>query len=97
MTLDLQTTIESAWEERATLNPQSANPAVVQAVEHTIDALDQGSLRVAEKVDGQWTVHQWIKKAVLLSFRLNKNEVMGQSPLQFYDKVPLKFAGILKT
>jgi 2,3,4,5-tetrahydropyridine-2,6-dicarboxylate N-succinyltransferase len=93
MTLDLQSTIESAWEDRATLSPKSADAAVVEAVEHTIDALDQGSLRVAEKVDNQWVVHQWIKKAVLLSFRLNGNEVMGQSPLQFYDKVPLKFAG----
>ena len=93
MTLDLQSTIEAGWENRAALSPQTAEQSVREAVEHTIDGLDQGTLRVAEKIDGQWVVHQWIKKAVLLSFRLYDNEVMGQAPLQFFDKVPLKFAG----
>lgn len=93
MTLDLQTTIEKAWEERASLSPQTVDPTVLEAVEHAIDALDQGTLRVAEKVGKDWVVHQWLKKAVLLSFRVNDNEVMGQAPLQFFDKVPLKFSG----
>jgi 2,3,4,5-tetrahydropyridine-2-carboxylate N-succinyltransferase len=97
MTLDLQTTIESGWENRASLNAKTAEAALREAVEHTIDGLDQGTLRVAEKINGQWEVHQWIKKAVLLSFRLNDNEVMGESPLQFYDKVPLKFSGFGET
>jgi 2,3,4,5-tetrahydropyridine-2,6-dicarboxylate N-succinyltransferase len=93
MTLDLQTTIESGWDNRTAITPKTAEAGLREAVEHTIDGLDQGTLRVAEKIDGQWVVHQWIKKAVLLSFRLNDNEPMGQSPMQFYDKVPLKFAG----
>jgi 2,3,4,5-tetrahydropyridine-2-carboxylate N-succinyltransferase len=92
MTLDLQTTIENAWETRASLTPTDARAEVREAVEHTIDALDTGRLRVADKSTGTWVVHQWIKKAVLLSFRLQENAVMGQAPLQFYDKVPLKFA-----
>jgi len=93
MTLDLQTTIERAWDDRANLSPIEADAGVREAVEHVIDALDGGRLRVAEK-DGQgWVVHQWIKKAVLLSFRLSDNTVMGEAPLQFFDKVPLKFAG----
>ena len=93
MTLDLQTTIEQAWENRVNLSPVDASAEVRDAVEHTIDGLDLGRLRVAEKIDDQWIVHQWIKKAVLLSFRLHDNAVMGQGPLQFYDKVPTKFAG----
>ncbi|ANN77395.1 2,3,4,5-tetrahydropyridine-2,6-dicarboxylate N-succinyltransferase [Bordetella flabilis] len=92
MTLDLQSTIENAWEARASLTPTDASAEVREAVEHTIDALDTGRLRVADKSTGQWIVHQWIKKAVLLSFRLQENAVMGEAPLQFYDKVPLKFA-----
>ena len=92
MTLDIQKTIESGWEDRANLSPTAASAGVREAVAHTIDALDTGALRVAEKINGNWVVHQWIKKAVLLSFRLNDNGVMGQAPLQFYDKVPLKFS-----
>jgi len=92
MTLDLQTTIEQGWEARTTLTPKDADASIREAVEHAIDALDTGRLRVAEKTGGGWVVHQWLKKAVLLSFRLNDNGIMGQAPLQFYDKVPLKFA-----
>jgi 2,3,4,5-tetrahydropyridine-2-carboxylate N-succinyltransferase len=93
MTLDLQTTIEHAWEDRASLSPQTTDATVREAIEHAIDALDQGTLRVAEKIGTDWVVHQWLKKAVLLSFRINDNEVMGQAPLEFFDKVPLKFSG----
>ena len=92
MTLDLQNAIESGWDDRANLSPKAASATVREAVAHTLDALDNGSLRVAEKINGDWVVHQWVKKAVLLSFRLNDNGVMGQAPMQFYDKVPLKFA-----
>ncbi|ALM82202.1 2,3,4,5-tetrahydropyridine-2,6-dicarboxylate N-succinyltransferase [Bordetella sp. N] len=92
MTLDLQTTIEAAWEARASLSPSDASAEIREAVEHTIDGLDTGRLRVADKSTGDWVVHQWIKKAVLLSFRLQENAIMGQAPMQFYDKVPLKFA-----
>ena len=87
MTLDLQTTIEKAWEDRTNLSPADASAEVREAVEHTIDGLTC-RLRVAEKINDDWVVHQWIKKAVLLSFRLSENAIMGQAPLQFYDKVP---------
>jgi len=92
MTLDLQTTLEQAWEDRANLSPSDASAEVRDAVEHALDALDTGRLRVAEKIGDDWVVHQWLKKAVLLSFRLQDNAVMGQAPAQYYDKVPLKFA-----
>jgi len=92
MTLDLQTTLEAAWEDRANLSPASASADVREAVAHALDALDAGRLRVAEKIDGRWVVHQWLKKAVLLSFRLQDNVVSGAAPTQYYDKVPLKFA-----
>ena len=97
MTLDLQTTIEKAWDERANLSPTDASAEIREAVEHALDALDSGRLRVAEKINDNWVVHQWLKKAVLLSFRLNDNVIMGESPLQFYDKVPTKFSGFGET
>ncbi|HWC44795.1 MAG TPA: 2,3,4,5-tetrahydropyridine-2,6-dicarboxylate N-succinyltransferase [Casimicrobiaceae bacterium] len=93
---NLQPTIEAAWETRSELFPGTAAPAIRDAVAHVIDELDAGRLRVAEKVDGTWVTHQWIKKAVLLSFRLADNEPIGlagpQAPFRFYDKVPTKFA-----
>lgn len=92
MTTDLQNTIENAWESRADISPASASADVRDAVNHTLAQLDKGTLRVAEKSSGQWVVHQWVKKAVLLSFRLENNGVMGQAPVQYYDKVDLKFA-----
>jgi 2,3,4,5-tetrahydropyridine-2-carboxylate N-succinyltransferase len=71
------------------------SPQVREAVEHVIADLDAGRLRVAERQGvGQWTVNQWVKKAVLLSFRLNDNRVMRAGDLSFFDKVPTKFAGI---
>jgi 2,3,4,5-tetrahydropyridine-2,6-dicarboxylate N-succinyltransferase len=92
----LEQTIEAAWEERAALSPAHAPPAVRDAVEHVIDRLDRGELRVAEKRDGAWVTHQWIKKAVLLSFRLADNRSTGaigpDAPFRFYDKVGTKFA-----
>ena len=92
---DLQATIEAAWETRDGLNTQTKG-SVREAVETAIAALDDGSLRVAEKIDGTWTVHQWAKKAVLLSFRLNDNQVLPGGPgMQgaWFDKVPSKFEG----
>ena len=91
MTSDLQRIIEQAWEGRAALSPASREVALRNAVQTILDGLDSGQLRVAEKKDGQWQVHQWVKKAVLLSFRLEDNRVLGNGPLQFYDKVPTKF------
>ena len=93
---DLQATIDRAWDDRATLSPASAPSGVKEAVAHVIGELDAGRLRVAEKVAGVWTTHQWIKKAVLLSFRLSDNVAMGpppeRAPFRFYDKVSTKFA-----
>ena len=77
--------IEAAWEERANLKPAQA---LRDAVEEAIAGLDSGKLRVAEKIDGRWVTHQWLKKAVLLSFRLQDNRVIDK---RYYDKVPSKF------
>lgn len=91
--LELQTTIEQAWEERAQLSPRQAPDGLRDAVQQVIEALDQGRLRVAERSDdGNWTVHQWVKKAVLLSFRLEDNAVSQSGDLRFFDKVPTKFS-----
>jgi 2,3,4,5-tetrahydropyridine-2-carboxylate N-succinyltransferase len=90
-----QDIINDAWEDRASLGPATTGP-IRAAVEDTLARLDAGQLRVAEKRDGQWVVHQWAKKAVLLSFRLSDNAPMGfggGEPFAFYDKVPTKFAG----
>ncbi|MEO8014959.1 2,3,4,5-tetrahydropyridine-2,6-dicarboxylate N-succinyltransferase [Polaromonas sp.] len=90
---NLQATIDAAWENRANLSPAAAPKEVLEAVEHAIEQLNNGSLRVATRDGvGQWTVHQWLKKAVLLSFRLKDNELMRAGELGFYDKVPTKFA-----
>ena len=89
----LQSTIEDAWENRTQLAPGTAPAKVGSAVAEVIAALDAGKARVAEKINGQWVVHQWIKKAVLLSFRLENNQPMPAGEfVQFYDKVPTKFA-----
>ena len=94
MTQDnLQATIDAAWENRANLSPAAAPKEVLEAVEHAIEQLNNGTLRVATRDGvGQWTTHQWLKKAVLLSFRLKDNELMRAGDLGFYDKVPTKFA-----
>lgn len=88
---DLQRLIDDAWEHRASISPARHSPELRNAIHTVIEKLDYGSLRVAEKIDGDWIVHDWIKKAILLSFRLNDNRVMGAEPAPFYDKVPLKF------
>ena len=95
MTQQLQTLIDNAWDNRASLSPSAAPKEVVDAVEHVIAELDAGRLRVATRGGvGQWTVHQWIKKAVLLSFRLKDNALMQSGDLAFFDKVPTKFSGL---
>ena len=90
---NLQATIDAAWETRASLSPKTAPKEVVEAVGHTISELNSGKIRVATRQGvGQWTTHQWIKKAVLLSFRLHDNELMRAGDLAFFDKVKTKFA-----
>ncbi|RZT93614.1 2,3,4,5-tetrahydropyridine-2,6-dicarboxylate N-succinyltransferase [Rivibacter subsaxonicus] len=91
-TAQLQSTIEAAWESRASINAANA-PEVLAAVEQVIKDLNKGRLRVAERQGvGQWSVNQWVKKAVLLSFRLKDNRLMRAGDLGFYDKVDTKFA-----
>ena len=95
MSQQLQNVLNDAWEERASLSASSAPQEVIDAVEHVINALNTGHLRVATRTSvGQWTTHQWIKKAVLLSFRLKDNALMQAGDLGFYDKVPTKFSNM---
>ena len=95
MSQTLQTIIDQAWDNRANLSPSSAPQDVRDAVSQVLAGLNDGSIRVAERQSvGQWHVNQWVKKAVLISFRLEDNQVMssGAGYPQFYDKVPTKFA-----
>nr|WP_314550384.1 2,3,4,5-tetrahydropyridine-2,6-dicarboxylate N-succinyltransferase [uncultured Ottowia sp.] len=95
MTQLLQQTIDAAWENRAQISPAQAPADVREAVRHVLAELDAGRLRVATREGvGQWTVHQWIKKAVLLSFRLADNAPVRAGELAFFDKVPTKFGGM---
>ena len=88
----LEQQIDAAWERRADLSPASADAATRNAVEAALDALESGERRVAEPDgNGGWQVNQWLKKAVLLSFRLNPNRVMAADPAPYYDKVDLRF------
>lgn len=91
-TTDLQSVIELAWEARSEISAVNA-PEVRRAVEEVIGQLNSGRLRVAQRRGvGDWTVNQWVKKAVLLSFRLNENKIMRAGELGFFDKVQTKFA-----
>ncbi|MCF8164198.1 MAG: 2,3,4,5-tetrahydropyridine-2,6-dicarboxylate N-succinyltransferase [Polynucleobacter sp.] len=93
MSQQLQTLIDNAWEERTNFSPKSAPADVREAVADVLEQLNAGSLRVAQKDSGQWVVNQWVKKAVLLSFRLEDNvAIPGGGGMQFYDKAPTKFA-----
>ena len=89
----LEALINAAWEDRGNLAAKSAPQNILDAVESTITQLNNGSIRVATRqAVGQWTVHQWIKKAVLLSFKLKDNELMRAGDLGFFDKVKTKFS-----
>ncbi len=89
---DSQAIIDAAFERRAEITPRSVETLVRDAVADTIDRLDRGELRVAEKRDGTWVVNDWIKKAVLLSFRIEDNLFIKGGFTNYYDKVPSKFA-----
>ncbi len=91
---DIVTRIEAAWDARADIGFSTQGP-IRDAVDATLTALDSGQIRVAEKKDGAWIVNQWVKKAVLLSFRLNDNQIIEHGPgaAVWYDKVPSKFNG----
>jgi 2,3,4,5-tetrahydropyridine-2-carboxylate N-succinyltransferase len=89
---DLQSVIEKAFDNRANITPKNAEPALKEAVAEAIGGLDAGRLRVAEKSGADWVTHQWLKKAVLLSFRLEDNHVVRDGYTNYFDKVPAKFA-----
>ncbi len=88
----LESIINDAFENRNSLNPASASNEIRNAVRGALDLLDCGRARVAEKIDGDWVVHQWLKKAVLLSFRLSNNRIIEGGSTRYYDKVETKFS-----
>ncbi len=95
MSQQLQSIIDNAWENRTQYSPSSAPKELTEAVEHVMAELNAGRLRVATRQSvGQWTTHQWLKKAVLLSFRLKDNHVVKAGDLGFYDKVQTKFSNM---
>ena len=87
-----QEAIENAFENRAEITPNSVDSSIRDAVSRTLDQLDKGKLRVAEKQNGEWIVIEWLKKAVLLSFRMNENQIIDAGYTKFYDKVATKFS-----
>ena len=93
----LESIINEHFEKRKSINPSTAPAELKNAVQEVLAGLDNGSLRVAEKIDGNWVVHQWIKKAVLLSFLLEGNRVIPGAYTNYFDKVPAKFSGLEKT
>jgi len=92
MMQQLEKIIEAAFERRAEITPNNVDAETRDAVNQIIQLIDKGEVRVAEKIDGEWVTHQWLKKAVLLSFRINDNQVMDGAETRYFDKVPLKFA-----
>ena len=92
---NLQQIIEAAFEKRAEITPKTVDAQTRAAIEEVIEGLDSGKYRVAEKIDGEWVTHQWLKKAVLLSFRINDNQIIDGAETKYYDKVALKFADVL--
>ena len=92
MTEQVKAVIEAAYERIAEITPLSVDTVTREAVLHTIDMLDQGKIRVAEKVNGEWVVNQWVKKAVLLYFRINENVTTSVPGNMYYDKVDLKYS-----
>lgn len=88
----LEQIINDAFENRANITPATVSPEVRSAVEEAINLLDSGKARVAEKTSGAWVTNQWLKKAVLLSFRINENRLMDGGNTRYYDKVESKFA-----
>ncbi|TVQ74898.1 MAG: 2,3,4,5-tetrahydropyridine-2,6-dicarboxylate N-succinyltransferase [Chromatiaceae bacterium] len=91
---DIQTLIEDAFERRAEINPRNAETRLRDAVMEAIDMLDRGTARVAEKRDGEWVVNEWLKKAVLLSFRINDNQFIKGGFTNYYDKVDSKWGDV---
>lgn len=93
----IQNLIESTFERRQEITPSNIDANTKQAILSVIDDLDKGNLRVAEKINGQWTTHQWLKKAVLLSFRIQDNQLIDGAETRYFDKVPMKYAQTSET
>lgn len=89
--MQIKSLINIAFEDRFHLTPETVPNDVKQAIEQAIELLDSGKARVAEKIDGKWQTHEWLKKAVLLYFRINDNKVLDGSCTHYFDKVPVKF------
>jgi 2,3,4,5-tetrahydropyridine-2-carboxylate N-succinyltransferase len=89
---ELQQVIDAAYERRQELSSSTVDAQTKAAIEAAVDALDRGTCRVAEYIEGRWQVHAWLKKAVLLYFRTHDNAVIDAGYVRFYDKVPLKYA-----
>ena len=94
---NLQSIIEQAFEDRMNITPKTVSAEIKQSVLDALAALNDGSARVAEKIAGEWVVHQWLKKAVLLSFRIWDNEVIDGAESTFFDKVPMKYTNYTQT
>lgn len=90
----IQTIIEAAFEKRSDFSPKQVPVEVKNAVRDAVSLLDSGEMRVAEKQNGQWQINDWLKKAVLLYFRIHDNEIMQAEFTQFFDKVPLKYSNL---
>ena len=88
----LQTTIEKAFESRANITPRNVEAKLKESINQVLDMLNTGKLRIAEKTNGEWVTHQWIKKAVLLSFRIEDNNFIKGGFSNYFDKIPSKFA-----
>jgi 2,3,4,5-tetrahydropyridine-2,6-dicarboxylate N-succinyltransferase len=84
--------INEAFEQRTDITPVNVSAEIRNAVTETLNLLDKGTLRVAEKINGEWVTHQWLKKAVLLSFRINENRLMDGGNTRYYDKVECKYS-----
>lgn len=91
---ELKTIIDSAFENRTHLTPKNVPATIKEAVHQAIELLDSGKVRVAEKIAGEWQTHQWLKKAVLLYFRIYDNELMQSGFTHYFDKIPMKFQDI---
>lgn len=89
----LETIINNAFDNRADISPTTVSADIRNAVNEALALLDSGQARVAEKINGDWVTHQWLKKAVLLSFRINENRMMDGGNTRYYDKVDCKYAG----
>jgi 2,3,4,5-tetrahydropyridine-2-carboxylate N-succinyltransferase len=93
MSQALMQTINDGFDNIQKITPNSVDNKLKSAIAEVLDGLDSGQYRIAEKIDGQWQVHEWLKKAVLLYFRTHNNQAIDAAYTQFYDKVPMKYAG----